>query len=163
MQQLEVGAILEGKVVKITNFGAFIELPDRRNGMVHISEISTSYVNDIAEYLTVGQMVKVKVINIAPDGKISLSIKRTMENGDAPRRQNHAGPRPGGSRPGASRPGGERRGGAPRSGGRVQEAAPSNPFEDMLQQFKKSSDDRMSDLKKYDVKRGSANRRSQHR
>lgn len=161
MQQLEVGAILEGKVVKITNFGAFIELPDRRNGMVHISEISTSYVNDIAEYLTVGQVVKVKVINIAPDGKISLSIKRTMENGDAPRRT--GGPRPGGARPSGPRPGGDRRSGAPRSGGRAQEATPSNPFEDMLQQFKKSSDDRMSDLKKFDVKRGSANRRSQHR
>jgi S1 RNA binding domain protein len=87
--------------------------------MVHISEISTSYVNNIADHLAVDQMVEVKVINIAEDGKISLSIKRAMDNPE-PRRQ-QGGPRPfhnGGGRPGGEgKPFGGPRPGGPRPGG----------------------------------------------
>ena len=60
--ELTVGAILEGKVKSITNFGAFISLPEGRTGMVHISEVANAYVSDIRTFLTEGQDVKVVVI-----------------------------------------------------------------------------------------------------
>ena len=74
--ELTVGAVLEGKVKSITNFGAFIALPDNKTGMVHISEIANAYVSDIRQHLTEGQDVKVMVIAIDPAGKINLSMKR---------------------------------------------------------------------------------------
>ena len=73
--ELTVGAILEGKVKSITNFGAFIALPENKTGMVHISEVANSYVSDIRTHLTEGQDVKVMVIG-TDNGKINLSIKR---------------------------------------------------------------------------------------
>lgn len=74
--ELTVGDVLEGKVKSITNFGAFVALPDNKTGMVHISEIANAYVSDIRQHLTEGQDVKVMVIAIDPTGKINLSIKR---------------------------------------------------------------------------------------
>ena len=65
---LEIGSIVEGKVSGLTNFGAFVSLPDDKSGMVHISEVSTSFVKDIHEHLQVGQDVKVKVIGISDEG-----------------------------------------------------------------------------------------------
>ena len=76
--QLEIGDVLEGKVTGITKFGAFVELPEGKTGMVHISEVSSAYVEDISQYLKQDQVVKVKVINITDEGKISLSIKKAM-------------------------------------------------------------------------------------
>lgn len=76
---VEVGAILEGKVTGLTNFGAFVTLPDNVTGMVHISEVSTSFVSDIHDFLKEGQTVKVKVLDVTPEGKVSLSIKKTMD------------------------------------------------------------------------------------
>ena len=73
--ELTVGAVLEGKVKSITNFGAFIALPENKTGMVHISEIANAYVSDIRQHLTEGQDVKVMVINL-DGGKVNLSIKR---------------------------------------------------------------------------------------
>ncbi len=73
--ELTVGAILEGKVKTITNFGAFVALPENVTGMVHISEVANSYVSDIRQHLTEGQDVKVVVIGLE-NGKINLSIKR---------------------------------------------------------------------------------------
>ena len=73
--ELTVGAVLEGKVKSITNFGAFVALPDNKTGMVHISEIANAYVSDIRQHLTEGQDVKVMVINL-DGGKVNLSIKR---------------------------------------------------------------------------------------
>ena len=73
--ELTVGAILEGKVKSITNFGAFIALPENKTGMVHISEVANAYVNDIRQHLTEGQDVKVVVIGLE-NGKVNLSIKR---------------------------------------------------------------------------------------
>ena len=73
--ELTVGAILEGKVKSITNFGAFIALPENKTGMVHISEVSNSYVSDIRQHLTEGQDVKVVVIAVEGT-KVNLSIKR---------------------------------------------------------------------------------------
>ena len=73
--ELTVGSILEGKVKSITNFGAFISLPENKTGLVHISEVANTYVSDIRQHLTEGQDVKVMVIS-AENGKINLSIKR---------------------------------------------------------------------------------------
>ena len=72
---VEVGNILEGKVTGITDFGAFVDLPDGKSGMVHISEVAPTYVNKISDHLTEGQTVKVKVLSVGENGKISLSIK----------------------------------------------------------------------------------------
>lgn len=74
-----VGGKLQGKVTGITNFGAFIELPDGKTGLVHISEVDDQYVKDIRDVLTVGDVVTVKVLNIGDDGKIGLSIKKAKE------------------------------------------------------------------------------------
>ena len=73
--ELTVGAVLEGKVKSITNFGAFVSLPENKTGMVHISEVANAYVSDIRQHLTEGQDVKVMVIG-CENGKINLSIKR---------------------------------------------------------------------------------------
>jgi S1 RNA binding domain protein len=76
---IDVGSILQGKVTGITNFGAFILLPEENSGLVHISEVSNEFIKDINDVLTVGDEVNVKVVSVAPDGKISLSIKQTQE------------------------------------------------------------------------------------
>lgn len=76
--QLEVGAVLEGKVTGITKFGAFVELPGGKTGMVHISEIAPTFVKEIRDYVTENQMVKVKILNISEEGKVSLSMKRAV-------------------------------------------------------------------------------------
>lgn len=167
--QLEIGDVLEGKVTGITKFGAFVELPEGKTGMVHISEVSTAYVEDISQYLKQDQIVKVKVINITEEGKISLSVKKAM-----PREPRQDQDRPAGR--GAGQRGGSRNFNNNR---RYENKRPFNPqqvssyewnprrnesssFEDMLNKFKQTSDDKMSDLKKCrgEVKRGSANRRS---
>ena len=86
---IEVGSKLQGKVTGITNFGAFVELPEGLTGLVHISEVADNYVKDINDHLKVGDQVEVKVINVEKDGKIGLSIKKAKERekteGDRPR------------------------------------------------------------------------------
>ena len=89
--ELTVGTILEGKVKSITNFGAFVALPENKTGMVHISEVANAYVSDIRAHLTEGQEVKVVVIG-NENGKINLSIKRLEpkpQRENAPRRENN--------------------------------------------------------------------------
>lgn len=144
---LQVGDIVEGKVTGIKPFGAFIALPEKKTGLVHISEVSYEFVQDLAAVLEPGQTVKVKVISIAPDGKIALSIKRTQP---APER---------GSRPPRSQGQGN---GAPRQGGRppkreapprVWQPKPVQPqgdmsFEDMMARYKSQSEEKIADLKR---------------
>ena len=86
--ELTVGAVLEGKIKSITNFGAFVALPENKTGMVHISEVANAYVSDIRQHLTEGQDVKVMVIG-CENGKINLSIKRLE-----PKPQRENAPRP---------------------------------------------------------------------
>ena len=86
--ELTVGTVLEGKVKSITNFGAFVSLPENKTGMVHISEVANAYVNDIRQHLTEGQDVKVMVIG-CDNGKINLSIKRLEPK---PQRENTGRP-----------------------------------------------------------------------
>ena len=85
--ELTVGAVLEGKIKTITNFGAFVSLPENKTGMVHISEVANAYVSDIRQHLTEGQDVKVMVIG-TENGKINLSIKRLEPK---PQRENNGG------------------------------------------------------------------------
>ena len=85
--ELTVGAVLEGKVRSITNFGAFIALPENKSGLVHISEVANTYVSDIRQHLTEGQDVKVVVIGVE-GRKINLSIKRLEQEAPRQRREN---------------------------------------------------------------------------
>lgn len=155
--EFEVGSILEGKVTGITKFGAFVSLPGNKSGLVHISEIAYSYVNDVHDHLQEGQPVKVKVIGIDDSNRINLSIKKAMD--PPPRPQSARPPRPqnGGERGG--RPGprpqqnGAPRGGAPFTPAPAQPKGPVD-FEDQLKQFMAYSDSKLSELHMND-KRGS--------
>ena len=89
--EFTVGTVLEGKVKSITNFGAFIALPENRTGLVHISEVANAFVSDIRQFLTEGQDVKVLVIG-NENGKINLSIKR-LEPRPQPRGDFRGAPR----------------------------------------------------------------------
>ncbi|HOV66545.1 MAG: S1 RNA-binding domain-containing protein [Firmicutes bacterium] len=73
---LEVGAIVEGVVTGVTNFGAFVTLPDGSTGLVHISEIADEYVKDINDYVKRNDKVRVKILSVDPSGKIGLSMKQ---------------------------------------------------------------------------------------
>ncbi len=134
--ELTIGSILEGKVTGITKFGAFVSLPSGGSGMVHISEVAHTYVSDIKDHLSEGQVVKVKVISIDENNRVNLSIKKATE----PPRQS-----------------------ASFTNNRPARTAPLPPkkqepqtFEDKLKLFMQDSDSKMSDLKNYtDRKNGS--------
>lgn len=92
---LEIGSIVEGTVTGIAKFGAFVELPDKKVGLVHISEVSSEYVNDVNDYLKVHDTVKVKVISVDAKGKIALSIKQAQASAPAAKkRADRGGDRP---------------------------------------------------------------------
>ena len=133
--------------ITITKFGAFVALPDGKSGLVHISEVAATFVNDVHDFLTEGQEVQVKILSVTPEGKINLSIKQTQPR--APRPPMHGGgPRPSGGRP-QSRP-------APQP---TQPAAEPS-FEDKLKQFMSVSDSKQSELNRYmSGKRGGGRRR----
>ena len=153
---IEVGNVFEGRVTGVKPFGAFVALPEGRVGMVHISEVSNEFVQDIAAVLHDGDIVKVQVINIAPDGKIALSMKRLLPPPPRPAREGRGpagGPRQGGPREGGHF--GAGRGGSGRpprdSAPRVwQPKAPvrsdNMSFEDMMSRFKSQSEEKMADL-----------------
>lgn len=84
---LEVGAVVEGVVTGITHFGAFVELPGGKTGLVHISEVADAYVKDIRDYLKEQDRVKVKVLSMDSNGRIGLSIRQANTR---PRRQTQA-------------------------------------------------------------------------
>lgn len=149
--QIEVGLIVEGKITGLTKFGAFVELPTGDTGMVHISEVSSTYVKEISDVLSEGQTVKVKVIGINDDGKISLSIKRTQEQQKQPRRNtyNNRGSSTGGyNRNNHNNHSRERSSNNKNvwQGQRGQQNK-SMSFEDMMSKFKQVSEEKMSDLK----------------
>ena len=78
--QLEVGKIVEGKVTGITNFGAFVQMEGGKTGLVHISEVALTFVKDIKDHLKENDVVKVKILSIDDNGKVSLSIKKALED-----------------------------------------------------------------------------------
>lgn len=132
--QLEIGKIYTGKVKGITQYGAFIDIDGGGSGMVHISEIANTFVNEIRDHLTENQEVKVKVIGVNEAGKVSLSIKKaipTPEPQQKPKRQN------------------DNRRNKPN----IYEPKKSVPqsemsFEDMISHFKQSSEERICDIKR---------------
>ncbi|MBQ3378246.1 MAG: S1 RNA-binding domain-containing protein [Clostridia bacterium] len=159
---LEVGSVLEGRVTGITKFGAFVALGGGKAGMVHISEITHTFVKDIRDHVSDNQIVKVKIINISEDGKISLSMKQVPQSEDA----NQAAKKPASGEKGQSRSKSKHR----------QSTANNTPiqidfeplrkdpenltFEEKMSRFKQDSDEKMHDLKKYmESKRGAASRR----
>ncbi|MDO4744234.1 MAG: S1 RNA-binding domain-containing protein [Clostridia bacterium] len=135
--QIEEGVILRGKITGIAPFGAFVELEGGKTGLVHISEVSATFVEDISKHLTQGQSVKVKVMSVDEKGKISLSIKRAEETPGAKKKRE---PRP--------RNSGELKG-APEV---FEFAGKKNmsdmSFEDKLLKFKQDSDEKIQDLKR---------------
>lgn len=140
----EIGQIVEGKVTGIMNYGAFVDLGDGTSGMVHISEVAPTYVNEIKDHLTIGQEVKVKILSIDDRGKIALSIKQAM-----PVQQGNSGRRGNGSSFNKPRGSGNKY----TSGNsdnyewnRKQNS--SDNFDDMLSKFMASSDEKISGLKK---------------
>ena len=142
--QFTAGEIIKGKVTGITNFGVFVDLGENKSGLVHISEVANSYVENINEILKIGDEVTAKILNIGDDGKISLSIKRALDTEKKPKREKKvfSQPKPDNSYTWTPK---------------KQEPA---SFEEMMNQFKQSSDERMSDLKRnMDSKRGGGSRR----
>lgn len=142
--ELTVGAIVEGKVKSITNFGAFISLPEGKTGLVHISEVANSFVSDVRQHLTEGQDVKVMVIS-TDNNKLNLSIKRLEakpQRENAPRRE------------------------APQN--RPPRTAPTPPpapktadqlFEERLKAFMTESDSKISGIRQYSDHRTKSRRR----
>lgn len=120
MSQLKVGDVVTGEVISTKPFGAFVKLESGETGLLHISQISTKYVEKVEDELSVGAQVKMKVLTIEPSGKISLSIKALSED-HAPR----------------DKKGRSRRGGRNKA---------STDFEDMMKKWMKSSEERLSAL-----------------
>ncbi len=157
--ELEIGSIYEGKVTGITKFGAFVLLPMGKSGMVHISEVANTFVDDINNYLKEGQTVTVKLIAIDQQGRINLSIKKAMPQPEQAQRP----PRPAGPRP-APRP--QQAAPAPRAKSQPPVFAPDqstlpkgdDSFESKLKAFMQSSESRISDLKSR-TDRGNGRRR----
>ena len=157
IMELTVGAVLEGKIKSITNFGAFVSLPENKTGMVHISEVANAYVSDIRQHLTEGQDVKVMVIG-TDNGKINLSIKRLepkpqREGGNFQRREGGFQRREGGyqNREGGNFQPRENRDNRPQRAP-VQPAAPKTAdqlFEEKLKAFMTESDSKLSGIKQY--------------
>ena len=128
----EVGAIHAGKVTGITKFGAFVTIAPGKSGLVHISEIASTYVSDVREYLAEGQDVMVKVISVDQSGRMNLSIKSAgpVVESEAPQPQRS------------------------RQNTVVQEPS----FEDKLKRFMQDSDNKMSGLKQYSDRKGARRR-----
>ena len=150
--ELTVGTILEGKIKSITNFGAFVALPENKTGMVHISEVANAYVSDIRAHLTEGQDVKVVVIG-NENGKINLSIKRLEPK---PQRENTGAPRREGNNFRPQGNGAPRREGGFQNQNRPQHAAPTPApapktadqlFEEKLKAFMSESDTKLSSMR----------------
>jgi predicted RNA-binding protein with RPS1 domain len=125
MSELKEGAIVSGEVISTKPFGAFIKLESGETGLVHISQVSTQYINKVEDVLEVGATIKAKVISIDPTGKISLSIKALSDE----------------------RPSRERRGNTDRrSNSQKGPGAGAGDFEDMMKKWMKSSEKRLSAL-----------------
>ncbi|MBQ7106450.1 MAG: S1 RNA-binding domain-containing protein [Clostridia bacterium] len=129
--ELTVGQIVEGKITGITNFGVFVDLGDGKSGMVHISEVAQTYVSEIREHVKENDVVKMKVLAISDEGKISLSIKRAAE---PPKKERNF----------------ERRTQPKPDNSFVWGTKQSEPasFEEMMNKFKVTSEEKFSDLKR---------------
>lgn len=129
-----LGEIVEGKVTDVMQYGVFVKLDGGKSGLVHISEVSRKYVEDINQVIKVGDVVKVKVISVDENGKIALSIKKALSKEERKPRHNFEKER------------------------QTTEHVPQT-LDDMLLKFLKDSDERQLNLKKnIDSKRGYSKR-----
>ena len=128
-----MGAILAGKITGITKFGAFVTVAPGKSGLVHISEISNTYVNDVRSHLTEGQEVMVKIIGVDQSGRMNLSIKAAVSEPVSEPTRRPAQPR-------------------------YQEAASEPSFEDKLKRFMQDSDSKISGMKQHPDKKGTRRR-----
>ena len=141
---IEVGSKLQGKVTGITNFGAFVKLPDGSTGLVHISEIADTFVKDINEFLEMDQEVEVKVLNVEDDGKIGLSIRQAKPEEERQKEREQQREQQRRSRPS----------GGSSSGGRNKRPSNRKPvdrqenFEQKMARFMKDSEERLSSLRR---------------
>ena len=140
-----VGSIYEGKVTGITGFGAFVQLAPGKSGMVHISEIANTFVDDIKKHIKEGDIVKVKLIGIDQNGRINLSIKKALPASEKPQ----SAPRP--ERAAVST--------VASSDGSMLEKSQDSAFEDKLRMFMQRSESKMSELRMQKDKRAKARRR----
>lgn len=171
---IEAGAILEGTIINITNFGAFIEV-EGKTGLVHISEVADSYVKDIRDFLREGEKIRVKILNIEPTGKMSLSVKQA--NPDLKAREGtpssessahrSAGSAPGRGKSFESRPSAEKKpySRPPQDDDWSRERRPRQmekgpqSFEDMMSRFQKDSEEKMAEYKRRQEPGGNIKRR----
>ncbi|MFD1485939.1 S1 domain-containing RNA-binding protein [Lacticaseibacillus baoqingensis] len=144
---VEVGAKVSGKVTGITNFGAFVDLGESKTGLVHISEISDSYVKDIHDVLSVGDTVTVKVMQIK-DGKIGLSIRKAQDQPQGEHAQHgHGGP----AQPHFQKPHHDNNHSNSRPVAHAtshKQPADKSDFDSMMSGFLKESEDRLSSLRR---------------
>ncbi len=151
---LVVGAVVDGKVTGIMKFGAFVSLPGGKSGLVHISEIAYSYVNEVSEFLKEGQEVKVKIIGVDENGRINLSIKKAQEPPAQPPKRRTFNQNPNNNAgSGNSSPSGQ-----PRTYAKPAQPAAEPSFEDKLKQFMADSDSKISGIKQYSDRKSSRRR-----
>ena len=154
--EFTVGNIYEGKVTGITGSGAFVQLAPGKSGMVHISEIANTYVDDIKKHIKEGDTVKVKLIAIDQNGRINLSIKKALPVPEKPQ----AAPKPRNASPakpaGNQAPAGTA---APVMEAATIEKSADSLFEDKLRMFMQRSESKMSDLRMQKDKRSGGRRR----
>lgn len=135
--QMQTGSILQGKVSGLAPFGAFVEIEKGVSGLVHISEVSEEYVEDVSKHLKIGQEVKVKVLSVDPQGKISLSIKKASETPKKSRRVQKKNETSVGNNPPEEFDFSAKR-----------KEMESMSFEDKLLRFKHESEEKIQDLKR---------------
>ena len=157
--EFTVGEVLEGKVTGITKFGAFVQLPGGMSGLVHISEIANAFVNDVNDFLSMGEVVKVKILSINEAGKINLSIKQVQppaqKENNMVRQSPNSGDR---TRPSGGYSGARYGRNVPPSGEILGPSGDAS-FEDKLKHFMQESDSKMSGNKLYSDRRGNGRRR----
>ena len=152
---LEVGSICAGKVTGITKYGAFVTLAPGKSGLVHISEIASSYVSDVRDHLAEGQEVVVKIIGVDQSGRLNLSIKAAAQQNNDTRRS-YAKPSDDSRRQQDRSPADDSRGQQIKQSAVASNVEPS--FEDKLKRFMQDSDNKISGLKQYSDKKGARRR-----
>ena len=140
--QITVGAIVEGKVIRIKEFGAIVSLGEGKQGLVHISEVANTYVKDINDHIKVDDEVKVKVLSVDEETKrISLSIKAALPKPEPSNKPNF--------KPRDSKPNYENK----NRDNFNSEPSPMSDFEEKMKEFLKQSNEKMAGLNKRANKR----------
>lgn len=140
--EIKIGDIVEAEVTKITEFGAFAKINGQALGLVHISQISDSFVKDVNEHLKLGDKIKARVIKLGPGKKIDLSLREQPKEVKPAYVQG----------PGKARPFHQERGRTFGLGQRNYSGFKSSDFEEKLRKFLQDSQQNMTQLKKHNEK-----------